>query len=337
MRAIGFLSLAIFAALFNPDPGQAQTLMSDTGPAEYPPADFTASQYVDSRGCVYIRAGYAGTVEWVPRVNRARQLVCGHRPSLGGTAATTDDVIAKAPPAQIRSRPAATVVSRAARPERPSAIDAARAGLVCGERAITAARYLPSGRLEVHCRAERRWQGTANRQSASYDQNADTAGRPMVFSIPKGYQPAWQDGRLNPYRGKGTAQGAAAMDRVWTRTVPRRLVSDGHGGGGNVTARLTQPYATGLTTPTGPRASSKGLPQGTGRYVQVGAFGQAPNSRAAEARLRRLGLPVRVSEAKVGGKLLQVVMAGPFADQAKVETALAAVRKAGFADAFVRR
>lgn len=65
----------------------AQSLTRDAGPAEIPPASFKGSQYVDSKGCVYIRAGVDGNTNWVPRVSRARKVVCGLSPSIApGTA-----------------------------------------------------------------------------------------------------------------------------------------------------------------------------------------------------------------------------------------------------------
>ena len=39
---------------------------------------------------------------------------------------------------------------------------------------------------------------------------------------PAGYEPAWTDGRLNPYRGPRTLQGDAQMRGVWTVETPRR-------------------------------------------------------------------------------------------------------------------
>ncbi len=56
-----------------------QTLRSDTGPAERPPASFKGKQYVDSKGCVYIRAGSGARVTWVPRVNRSKKVFCSSR------------------------------------------------------------------------------------------------------------------------------------------------------------------------------------------------------------------------------------------------------------------
>ncbi len=42
--------------------------------------------------------------------------------------------------------------------------------------------------------------------------------------VPPGYKRAWQDGRLNPRRGIGSALGQTQQDGVWTRDVPQRPV-----------------------------------------------------------------------------------------------------------------
>jgi cell division septation protein DedD len=77
--AIGILSFGDMAG--------AKTLQSDNGPAELPPASFKGKQYVDSKGCVYIKAGFGTRVTWVPRVNRSRKVFCNTRnkPSLNST------------------------------------------------------------------------------------------------------------------------------------------------------------------------------------------------------------------------------------------------------------
>jgi len=55
----------------------AQSLAGNTVPAEFPPSSFRGNQYVDSKGCVFIRASISGNTTWVPRVSRNRQIVCG--------------------------------------------------------------------------------------------------------------------------------------------------------------------------------------------------------------------------------------------------------------------
>ena len=65
----------------------AQSLRNSQTPAEFPPSSFRGSQYIDSEGCVYIRAGIDGNVTWVPRVNRQRRLICGQTPTLSAEAA----------------------------------------------------------------------------------------------------------------------------------------------------------------------------------------------------------------------------------------------------------
>ena len=50
-------------------------------PAELPPKGYAGQQYVDSKGCIFIRAGGSGQVLWLPRVTRQGQPLCGNPPS----------------------------------------------------------------------------------------------------------------------------------------------------------------------------------------------------------------------------------------------------------------
>ncbi|MEO0669789.1 MAG: SPOR domain-containing protein [Pseudomonadota bacterium] len=85
--------VALIATMVGVSAGSLQA-QSNPLPAEFPPASFKGTQYVDSRGCVFIRAGIDGNTTWVPRVNRQRSQICGQTPSLSQTA------IAAARPAQ---------------------------------------------------------------------------------------------------------------------------------------------------------------------------------------------------------------------------------------------
>lgn len=52
------------------------------GPAETPPASFREQQYVDSHGCVFLRAGdRINKVVWLPRLDNNMATKCGYRPT----------------------------------------------------------------------------------------------------------------------------------------------------------------------------------------------------------------------------------------------------------------
>ncbi len=100
MRVTTFLSVALLS--FGVGIGAAQAQGFD-GPAEIPPASFKGNQYVDSRGCLFIRAGFSGQVRWVPRVSRSRKQVCqgGGARSAAKASGRTTTRTARAPQGQI--------------------------------------------------------------------------------------------------------------------------------------------------------------------------------------------------------------------------------------------
>ncbi len=117
--AISFVSSVLALQSVN-----AQSLRQDSTPAEFPPASFSGKQYVDSRGCVFIRAGVDGAVNWVPRVARDRKLVCGFQPSIANAQPTvtqtpSSNVVQIVPdtvPAQTTTKVAAKPVAKPATP-----------------------------------------------------------------------------------------------------------------------------------------------------------------------------------------------------------------------------
>ncbi len=178
-----------------------QTLDTVTGPAELQPLDFKGDQFVDSTGCVFIRAGFDGRDRWVPRVLRSKKLVCGFKPSFDKSQTRSL--------AQARTGAGTPVVltlddAPVAQPTAPAPTIVPTADIV--ENVVTRPDdvILPTGPELVR-------PGTG------------------VARVPKGYLPAWQDDRLNPKRGIPTVAGIAASDLRWTRTVPRKLIQQSTG------------------------------------------------------------------------------------------------------------
>ncbi|MDT8328287.1 MAG: SPOR domain-containing protein [Roseovarius sp.] len=78
--------IAITAALLGGTSSSAQSLRDAPTPAEFPASSYQGRQYVDSNGCVFIRAGVGANVTWVPRITRDRKALCGFQPSVAKAA-----------------------------------------------------------------------------------------------------------------------------------------------------------------------------------------------------------------------------------------------------------
>jgi hypothetical protein len=405
------ISVAVVAAVFGAASAEAQSVARVGGPANLPPAGFEGQQWVDSRGCVFLKAGYGGQVNWVPRVGRDRRAMCGYPPT--GTTRAAIEVAteaemaapvadaAPAPRVMAAVEPVVPVVPRAQVVLRPAPVlaDPVVAAPKLSARPAPYVEVAPSGGYEVVASsgpgagqigcyssapvAERvktrnggtvvvctRGDGTLTGwRPPVYPQGAGVGAAltdPVVASRgdhggnhfnhgvsgrdgdgysqghavptpPKGYKLAWKDDRLNPNRGKGTAQGWADQDQVWTRKVPSELVAEQP-----ATKRKKKVFAqsgtTVITSTKGQAATApveKKAAKG-GAFIQVGTFGVVSNADGAAVRLQGMGLPVARAKITSGGRAMQIVMAGPFGSAADAAAALSMARQAGFGDAFIR-
>lgn len=392
-------SVAVVAAVFGATSVGAQSVGQIGGPANMPPATFKGQQWVDSRGCVFLKAGYGGQTNWVPRVGRDRKALCGYPPT-GSTrsaieVATPEDMAeptapvavakpatttlasvapvipvapmvkpqAALPVAKVRSKPYVAAPKTAPRQPAPYVAAAPQTGyetvasvglapgqIGCYTSAPVAERVRTrNGGTAVVCT---RGDGTLTGwRPPVYPREAGvgaaltdpvlTAQRDAIPKPPKGYELAWDDDRLNPNRGKGTAEGWAQQDQVWTRDVPAKLVADEP-----VTKRKKKvvyvqaaPKVTVSTKgqPVAPQVQKKTMKAAKGgAYIQIGTFGVVSNADGAAARLKGLGLPVARAKITSGGQSMQIVMAGPFGSASEAQGALATARQAGFGDAFIR-
>ncbi len=319
-RVIAFACFAVVSF-------SAMAVAQTDEPAEQLAADYQGQSYVDSNGCIFLKAGYGGDATWVPRVGQDRKPVCGQTPTkaVSNVTEATGSDVTPARNAKVRKRVVGAAKPRAAvKIGCPISVPVARryattdggSVVICTATngSLTGARppIYPSGSGVGAALSVARYPGIAIRLAQPRGAALASGG----VTPPKGYERAWKDGRLNPLRGKGTAAGQAAQDKVWTREVPAEAV----------VAKATTKPAVKTTV-----AASNG-----GLYVQVGAFGEPSNADGASARLSALGLPVSKGKFTSGGKVLQVVYAGPFASGADAQAALRAARGNGFSDAFIR-
>ncbi len=110
--SVKMLKGVVLAALLVSSAAQAQSLKQIGGPANAPPAGFQGQQFVDSRGCLFLRAGYGAGVNWVARVDRTHKPICNMMPT-GGAAAQAALAADMAPDPQAVAQPPTVMAATA--------------------------------------------------------------------------------------------------------------------------------------------------------------------------------------------------------------------------------
>lgn len=340
-RRTGFC-LALFCGLA----GQSMAQSPIMAPAETPPASYDEAQFVDSRGCVFVRARIDGDVVWAPRVSADRRQVCGYRPTFAPPPQQPIPSVAPAP-APTRAAPAPATVAVAAPPEpAPTQVVNRRSArppqpkaqpIVIGRQA--------TGPLTPNTRVIPRhvYEGRANA---------------VNIPVPKGYRSVWQDDRLNPYRGVRTLApakteplktpqgyrpalndgrfndkrgprgdaGNAQMRQIWTDGVPRKLVRP-------TAKNPPRPEVSDIQRADTVISAKTRLPRDQW-YVRVSSP-QDPETaqRAAVTAQQASRAPARRAIGRNKGVTYPILLVGPFDAKPDARQAIKELQKAGFAQA----
>lgn len=331
-------------------------------PAEFPPATFEGREYVDSNGCVFIRAGVDGATNWVPRVTRDRKPVCGFEPTftaqqLAALNAPMAEPVASAPAPMPMPEPTPTPMAAPSRTvaaaSDPNVVNdifvggsmASGGTMVASNDVYVPMNSAPSASVPTNVPGQvvndiYVGGGSASATSVSrsvvvetYAGGSSGLSVPMSIGIPNtrggipaGYKPAWDDGRVNLQRGPQSSAGDASMNRVWTQTIPRQLIADSSG-----IQRVRGGFGNTVRSVVPWMSSKEVAPGSAGEFIQIGAFGSADNVRKNVALLSQMGMGAAVQNAGS----VQVVLAGPFA-AGDARSALVHLRSSGYSDAFIR-
>ena len=361
-----FSTVAVLTAL-SVVAAQAQT---GRAPAEVPPASYSQSQFVDSNGCVFIRAGFGGTTTWVPRYGDDRRPMCGFTPSIQSGAARVAQAApaVRAPVATVQAAPAVTAtVTVAAAPRRMTApvrtassrrVPYSVAPEATSGSAASGARIYQAqagGNLDTRWSFYDRTGPSACPNYSAHSQMyaVPSPARPdlPVRCVPQAVHPAdalrdqsprggvWEPWNgANPYPGPNNnvymlpPPYAPRWPEPYLQGASQRRVVPAAAA---PRATVSTMGTTAGVTAHQPRATT-GARMSNGQYVQVGTYGERSNVRAAVSRLQSQGMPVATGGSTSNGRPVQVVLAGPFSSQAELNAALTRARAMGYTDAFVR-
>lgn len=263
-----------FSGMISPVLGQSVRAVG--GPAEVPSAKFQGQQYVDSRGCVFMRAGLGGRTQWVARIGRDRKPMCSETTAREASARL-------AAPDAAASNPAAPVVVAAA---------PVMAEKVGKPMATVASNMVPKRHLGV--------------QIPTFVPGLEPAKTPAAQVAPSYSNPALAPKPARVQIANGTTVGRSAGCPAAVPVLQRMALNAGGTvmvctrGDGTANGWVSPTYARG----TAPGASIKNVPG-----AQVAFSGNTGTQIAAQRRTQTQGTGAQAN-GQANGDFAQVVIDG---------------------------
>ena len=277
------LALAILAMSGASGGAVAQSGTNVQVPSEFPPASYTGRQYVDSKGCVYIRAGIDGQTTWVPRVTRNRKVICGFQPSLATATAEAQPAPAPAPARQQAAAPPPQqiTVEPEARPQAETArTTATERPATSTTRTVRRAAPAPQAQPRVVRRAPQQAAAAPPRREAP----RPAAATPQPSSDAVAASPTTQRVRTAARtvpQGQPACEGASPISAQYLRAKPGRTVRCGP---------QAQPYSTVISGGGGAGPAMR-----TVRTASAPAIRQPAPSARNQSAAPRADAPRRIS------------------------------------------
>ncbi len=319
-------------------------------PAETPPPDFTAGQYIDSAGCVFVRTDGG----WHGRVDRDGAAVCGYPPTLSARRTGPESELALFP------RPELPPAARIERDLTQAIIPNLQAAELTGPEG-------PAGKTPAEAVAN-----SAALPAVPQQPQDETASDPLQIGAVIAQAPALSRQMAGPGRNDrlcaliGASQpapdgaslglcGSAAPLASLNHISPGRTGAAA-AGRRDATARAASATKSDLAHPGAKRQDANAVARGSrtdragasgkpvrpddvrmvppgARFVQIGSFRDAGQAQATAGKLARLGVPV--ARAKDGKA--ELILVGPLKGREAIVRMIERLRHAGYGDLRARR
>ena len=342
--------------------GHAATV-GEARPAELPPQDFAAAQYIDSAGCVFVRQGDG----WIARQARDGTPVCGYPPTLSARRTAPDRLAplfaaaAEDEGTRIRRELTETVMAglhtgelagedfgapaAGIQDQRPAVQDAAPAASApLATPGLDTSASLPGmiaavPRLRAGIAGASAGDHTAQLCRLLGGRSGANAGLGAqdTLGMCGGMEPLTLHARtVAALPSAGRAAAATSGSRAAGRDAasshrPSKTAPRGGGAPKDATTRRAGKTDRGAD----PFSATPLIPAGA-RFVQVGLFKDPGDAARAARKLSAMGLPVSRGQSTGPGGPLQAIMAGPFDSRQGIVRALDRVRRGGFPSAYPR-